>query len=465
MLFYVRLITTVIFAIIIGGVYIAGGYFQSLILSYTIEPSYTQQSTNLVNTFYDNVWKKYPPEKNGQLFDEKANELIRTQNVLKFFVHKKNGDLFYTTNNRRIQLANDEDYSKHFYAAANKGLTNITILPNVQYRNQDMSTTKGDLLRIMLPLQAQDKTAPEAVALIYYDVTYALSKLTHVHMFITYSVAAIALILLITLFIISYSAERVINIQEGATHELRTAKERAEAQNKEKSEFLANISHELRTPLNAIIGFSDIIRGELLGNTGNPQYKEYAEDIHTSGVHLLSLINDILDFSKAEAGKLNIEMADMDLTKAVLNSLRIIEPKATESQIKLVKDIPEEHIVVRADAKRLKQVILNLLSNAVKFTPENGEVKLILEENKKNILIEIRDSGIGISAKDIAKAMSSFGQIDSSLSRKHDGTGLGLPFSKRLVEMMGGTFTIKSEDTLGTSVSITFPKPPKEDTA
>jgi two-component system cell cycle sensor histidine kinase PleC len=252
--------------------------------------------------------------------------------------------------------------------------------------------------------------------------------------------------------------------QHEANTDLIAAAAEAEADNQQKSQFLANISHELRTPLNAIIGFSEIIKNEALGNL-QQTHQEYIHDIHGSGKHLLSLINDILDYSKAEAGKLEVQMAELDLTKLLVNSMRLVIPRAEEAQVTLVEDLPKEHIICITDAKKLKQVILNLLSNAVKFTPAGGEVRVHAFQKVVDGSVEIRvsDSGIGIAPKDIAKVMSPFGQVDSKLSRKYEGTGLGLPLSKKFVEGMGGTFNIESEVNVGTTIVIGLPIPKPEE--
>ncbi|NDB69841.1 MAG: sensor histidine kinase, partial [Methylocystaceae bacterium] len=178
-----------------------------------------------------------------------------------------------------------------------------------------------------------------------------------------------------------------------------------------------------------------------------------------SGVHLLSLINDILDYSKAEAQKLEVEFVDIDISKIAQSCLRLFEPRAKQAKINLVKRFPEKHIILSADPKRIKQVILNLMSNSIKFTHENGHVELAIEEHilEGKINIIVSDNGIGISAKDIPKALAPFGQIDSSLSRKYEGTGLGLPLTKKLTEIMGGKFDIMSEVGVGTTVILSFP--------
>ncbi|MCB0307710.1 MAG: sensor histidine kinase, partial [Calditrichaeota bacterium] len=155
----------------------------------------------------------------------------------------------------------------------------------------------------------------------------------------------------------------------------------AEAENENKSQFLASISHELRTPLNAIIGFSEIIRNETMGPLQNDQYKDYIRDIHNSGVHLLSLINDILDYSKAEAGKLDLILEEVDITKLIHASMRLITPRAEIARVQLSTEVPSEHYVLTTDGKKVKQILLNLLSNSVKFTPEGGTVKVTLWQN------------------------------------------------------------------------------------
>ncbi len=195
-----------------------------------------------------------------------------------------------------------------------------------------------------------------------------------------------------------------------------------------------------------------------MGPINNEQYKEFINDIHTSGMHLLSLINDILDFSKAEANKLEVVIEELDLTKIATLCLRTMAPRANEAKVKLVPEMPQEHIIVKLDSKRIKQVILNLLSNAVKFTPENGSItlKIIKDTIKKEVVVYIIDTGIGMAPQDLSRALASFGQVDSKLSRKREGTGLGLPLTKKLVELMKGKFDIKSEIGLGTTVLISF---------
>ncbi len=216
----------------------------------------------------------------------------------------------------------------------------------------------------------------------------------------------------------------------------------------------------MRTPLNAIIGFSEFIKSERNGPIANERYAEYIRDIHGSGVHLLSLINDILDYSKAEADKLDLDISEVDATKSVRNSIRLMLPRAEQAQVTLIDDLPHEHFILVTDQKKLKQIMLNLLSNAVKFTKPGGSVTVSVWQNlsDETITFEIKDTGIGIAAKDISRAMAPFGQVDNALSRKYEGTGLGLPLTKKFVEIMGGTFKIASEVGVGTTIAFTLPK-------
>ncbi|MFA6019420.1 MAG: ATP-binding protein [Rhodospirillales bacterium] len=248
----------------------------------------------------------------------------------------------------------------------------------------------------------------------------------------------------------------IVRMQSDAA--LRMAKERAEEASKVKSEFLATISHELRTPLNAIIGFSELMLMKTFGPLGHENYEEYLGSIHHSGQHLLKIINDILDVSKIEAGKLDLAEETFDLIEAGSESLRLIAHKAQEGGLRLTSELPSEPLLFLGDRRRLMQILFNLLSNAVKFTPAGGSVTLSIRAlDDGRARITVADTGIGMAPRDVEKALMPFGQINSKLSRSHEGTGLGLPLTKSLVEMHQGQLDIVSTPWVGTKILVTFP--------
>lgn len=246
--------------------------------------------------------------------------------------------------------------------------------------------------------------------------------------------------------------------RQKAEEELRAAKDAADIANRAKSEFLANMSHELRTPLNAIIGFADIMRKGIRGPLSNPDYQAYVEDIHASGEHLLSIINEILDMAKVEAGKIELHETETDVSAALEAAIRLVRPRAEESGIEIrVADTPDLPLLY-ADDRLLRQIFLNLLSNAVKFTSAGGTATVEIEvEASGGLAVRIRDTGIGIAPEDLPKALAPFGQVDSALSRKQGGTGLGLPLAKCFTELHGGELALESEIGVGTTATVRFP--------
>lgn len=233
-------------------------------------------------------------------------------------------------------------------------------------------------------------------------------------------------------------------------------KARAEAANRSKSEFLANMSHELRTPLNAVIGFSEIMVSELLGPIGTPKYQEYAKDIHGSGQYLLDVISDILDMSKIEAGRVQIEAKPAEFGTIIDHALRIVEPRAKESKISIIRKV-EPGISLVADERALKQVLINILTNAVKFTPENGKVTIKAKRMDSELKIAIIDTGIGIPERYIEKLGRPFEQVENQFTKSRGGSGLGLAISRSLIELHGGRIKISSVEGSGTTVAIRVP--------
>ena len=244
----------------------------------------------------------------------------------------------------------------------------------------------------------------------------------------------------------------------GLCEDLAKARDEAVLSNHTKSQFLAHMSHELRTPLNAILGFSEVVGDELLGPVSPPKYREYAQDIHVSGKHLLELINDILDLAKIEAGKLEVHDGDVDVAYAVESSLRFVKERAANAGISLKTEIAADLPVLRADERMAKQMLINLLTNAVKFTGNGGEVTVLAAlDGRGAFRLSVRDSGVGIAAADIPKIMESFGQADNTRAGVTEGTGLGLPLVTAMIEMHGGTLELDSEIDVGTTVTICFP--------
>ncbi len=239
--------------------------------------------------------------------------------------------------------------------------------------------------------------------------------------------------------------------------ELILAKQSAEQGNRAKSNFLAQMSHELRTPLNAILGFSEIIRDQIFGADCPDRYVSYADDIHSSGRHLLDIINDILDLSKIEAGKMELIEEIVDISEVVEEVRRILAPRADDSGLGLVTDLPPTLPHMRADRRAVKQILINLLGNAIKYTPSGGSVTVSVAIAEGACRISVADTGIGISDEDMPNVLLPFGQV-SAVDRSKGGTGLGVPIVSALARLHGGDLQVQSTPDIGSTFIVTLPR-------
>ena len=257
-----------------------------------------------------------------------------------------------------------------------------------------------------------------------------------------------------------YGIARDVTERLAIEAEMAEAKAAVEAASKAKSEFLANMSHELRTPLNAILGFSEIIRDQVLGDTPASwaKYQDYAGSIYASGTHLLSLISEVLDLSKIESGGYRLHVEHFDMQAVIQDSLLLVRPQAERARLCIPPVHVEGDVTVDADMRAIKQVIVNLLANAVKFTPDGGEIEVRCQEEGDIVHVSVRDSGIGIAEELLESVFEAFHRGDAKLARQYDGTGLGLSVCRRLVEMHGGRIRLESTPNIGTTVYFYLPK-------
>jgi len=263
-------------------------------------------------------------------------------------------------------------------------------------------------------------------------------------------------------------SERTIRLQE-AVDVLRVAEKRladqlarSEAESRSKSELMASAAHELRTPLHAIIGFAELLGTEAHGKLGDPRYREYAMDVLQAAGHLLSMVNGTLDLAKAESGQEPLEFRTVDIGRTVQDSIRLLRQLADGSGVRLQVNVPDIPLMIRTDPEKIRQIVVNLASNAIKFTPRDGQVTVEVSGDLESgaVIMVVRDTGIGMASHDIPTALKPFGQIRRPNQHHPKGTGLGLPLTRRFVEMLGGTLELASQPGRGTVVTVRLPTDP-----
>jgi signal transduction histidine kinase len=381
--------------------------------------------------------------------------LMQGSSIAKVKIYDKEGLTVYSTDRAEIGI---RKRNEGFEEAKAGGIANEMERAN-EMLSFDGIMTDRNVVSTYLPLFAPGgNTDVEAVIEVYDDVTDLVAAIDQDELFAAGVLGAVQLLIYLGLVLIVYRSDQAVERAHARELKLSAAAARAEAASQAKSEFLANMSHELRTPLNAIIGFAEIIKNGVMGPIQPPAYQTYLDDIWSAATHLGRVINDILDLTKAEAGKMQVERVEFNIVEILDRVRRILQEQAARAHLRVeIEPDGNEAVRITSDERKIQQVLLNLLSNAIKFTPPEGRVTLSAQRLLDRVEISVRDTGIGMTAEEIPIALSPFGQVDSSLSRKYEGTGIGLPLSKRLTQLLGGELMIESQKGAGTNVRIQIP--------
>jgi signal transduction histidine kinase len=348
-------------------------------------------------------------------------------------------------------------YNDGFATAINgEVISEIEFEPRINIFNR-VITDRHTVSSYIPIFDTDDHRKPVAVFEIYDDITGLLAEFRESEIRTGTFLGSVLLLIYASLVMMVVRSELVAKRNQEARVRMANAAARADAASTAKSEFLANMSHELRTPLNAIVGFSEVMKDGLLGPVTPRPYAEYVRHIWVAASHLTDIIGNILDLSKIDAGKVTVENSRVALPETILLVCGMMHDKASKRGIALTQDIEPGIDTIVTDAVKLRQILLNLLSNAIKFTGEGGQVMLRIGRVADGLEFSIRDTGIGMDEAGIRIAMSPFGQIESPFSRMHEGTGLGLPLTQRLVSLIGGRMEISSEKGVGTLVKVTLP--------
>ena len=449
------------------------GYLSRTMAVEQLELMAQHNNVALTQAFANGVWPRFAPFV-GAVHTSSGDEIVahpETQNlgealknlmsgtaVLKVKLYDLGGLTVFSTDPK--QIGSDYSQNPRFLTAFNGGTAS-----QLEFR-ETFNAFGADLenrwvLSSYVPIRAGGEAgAIEGVAEIYTDVTSFYAHVQRVESVLIGVVAvAFGIVFVLLLGMVGW-ADRKIQRQHRRTLELTASSARATAANTAKSEFLANMSHELRTPWNSIIGFSEMIRDEAMGPVGAASYKDYAAHIHTSGTHLLELLSNVKDLVRIESGKMAVEKRAVDVVAVVREAVDIMQIKAAEAQIALSFDADCEQLEIASDATKIRQIVLNLVANGIKFTADGGSVDVKITQSWEGEMLRcvIADTGIGMREQDIPLALASFEQVDGSLARQFDGTGLGLSLSRKLAQLLGGDIGIESSPGKGTSVIVSLPR-------
>jgi signal transduction histidine kinase len=382
--------------------------------------------------------------------DAGIDRVSRDLPVLKVEVYRPSGEVVY--NGGTADIGGIEGPENVAFQAAAAGTSYSTVEWQEDFVDAAGQPFFRDAVASYLPIVYGGEVI--GVFEIYGDYAYVMSLAEVYFPQVAVLVLTTCLLLYGSVTIFVWRAQRRLT---RARDDLAAAHARAEMASRAKSVFLANMSHELRTPLNAIMGFSDILEHERFGPMGNARYRDYAGDIRRSGAHLHSLIDDVLDMAKIEAGRVEADPADIDLAGVIADAARMVRGRFDEAQQSLALSLPAGPVPAHTDGRLIRQIVLNLLSNAGKFSPQGAEIRLVLEVGADGATITVADPGIGMSAAELAVARQPFGQTDRGKKMGHAGTGLGLPISMSLVEVLGGELTLDSVPGQGTTARIRLP--------
>ena len=386
--------------------------------------------------------------------------VMKGTKVVKVKIYSRTGMTVFSTDPK--QIGEDKSDNAGFRTAIDgRAVSDLTFRD--RFDAFEGAIAHRDLLYSYIPLWADgDRRVAAGVFEVYSDVTDLKAQINRTAIIELVVLGAGFLIVYVLLLYTVIVGGRMLARQHAANLTLIESVARAEAASRAKTDFLMNMSHELRTPLNAIIGFSELIESERFGPVSPARYRDYAHDIHSAGTHLLGIVNDLLDLLRVEAGQIEVSRSDTDPADLIKEAAQMVRSKAEAAKLALDVEIGTGLLpVILTDKGKLRQVLVNLLGNAIKFTPQEGRVTVRAEtirSGASGLRIRVTDTGIGIAPEHIALCLSPFGQVDSSLARTQDGVGLGLPLSKRFIELLGGTLAIDSTLGQGTTVTITLPR-------